>query len=182
MPQDLPSWVVAGEFSIQPESALRSDEREALATIRETVPGFDERLSELVAALERPPVPRTATTEQPTDETAAGPSTTELPGGSVIEWVGTGGRQPRGVLGLPQLTAADFGGQVPARITYLIVFEVDASGLVQPGSLILRQSSGYTGADLKVRQAVSRWAFDAAPGAPSVTAIATLHIARDEIR
>ena len=180
-PQDRPSWVVQGEFSAQPESSLQPAERETLRAMRDTVPGFSERLTDLVAALQRPPTAGTQPSDRRATESVAGPSTTSLPGSSQIDWIGAGSRQPR-ELALPQLTASDFGGNVPARISYLIVFEVNADGLVVPGSLILRQTSGYTLADQKVRRAISGWRFDPAPGAPQVTAIATLHIGRDEIR
>ena len=186
---DLPSWVVEGEFSLQPESSLDRGEQEALDDMRETVPGFADRLAELVEALENPGV--IGSDDEATDgagpadgRTEEGPgtpsATTELPGGA-IEWVGSGSRQPAGELTEPELTASDFGGTVPARVSYLVVFEVDEDGLVVPGSLILRQSSGYTLADQKVRRAISTWRFDPAPGTSPVTAIATLHIARDEI-
>jgi outer membrane biosynthesis protein TonB len=184
--QDLPSWVVEGEFSVQPESSLERDAQRALEQKRETVPGFAERLAELQRSLENPPSATTGSGSEPSDSTDPNATpraaSTSLPGGGSIEWVGSGSRRPVGRLSLPGLSAADFGGQVPARVSYLIVFEVNAEGLVVPGSLILRQSSGYTLADQKVRAAVSTWRFDPAPGAPSVTAIATLHISRDEIR
>ena len=184
--QDLPSWVVEGEFSVQPESSLERDARQALDEKRETVPGFAERLAELERSLENPPSATSGAGQESVtgDRPDASPSaaTTALPGGGSIEWVGSGSRRPVGALALPRLTAADFGGAVPARVSYLIVFEVNAEGLVVPGSLILRQSSGYTLADPKVRATVSTWRFDPAPGAPRVTAIATLHISRDEIR
>jgi outer membrane biosynthesis protein TonB len=185
--QELPSWVIEGEFSMQPESTLDEDAQETLETKRETVPGFSERLSELMSALDDPSQPGQAGTQAAADEAdsrpgATGPATTSLPGGSTIEWVGGGSRRPVGELALPNLSATDFGGQVPARVSYLIVFEVNEDGLVVPGSLILRQSSGYTLADQKVRRAVSTWRFDPAPGTPPVTAIATLHISRDRIR
>lgn len=192
---DLPSWVVEGEFSLQPESSLERGEQRALEQMRETVPGFADRLAELVEALENPPgaadfdgeggedAPGEADgSDGGVDDGPSTPSsTTEVPGGA-IEWVGSGSRRPVGELTRPDLTASDFGGTVPARVSYLIVFEVDEDGLVVPGSLILRQSSGYTLADQKVRRAVSTWRFDQAPGTRPVTAIATLHIARDEIR
>ncbi len=179
-----PSWLVEGEFSPQPESSLEEGEQRALAKKRESLPGFEQRMSELIRALENPPS-STAGSESGTatgGEEGPATATTALPGGSAIEWVGSGGRRPRGQLVLPTLTASDFGGQVPARISYLIVFEVNAAGQIVPGSLILRQSSGYTLADQKVRASISSWGFDPAPGAPPVTAIATLHITRDEIR
>lgn len=184
---ELPSWVTEGEFSVQPESSLEDDEQDALDEKRAAVPGFSDRLVDLMDALENPP----GTTDSGEDdgvETGSDegrdtdPATTDVPGGGAIEWLGSGSRRPVGELTRPALTASDFGGTVPARVSYLVVFEVDEDGLVVPGSLILRQSSGYTLADQKVRRAVSTWRFDPAPGTPPVTAIATLHIARDEIR
>lgn len=189
---ELPSWVTEGEFSVQPESSLQADEQDALDEKRAAVPGFSDRLADLMDALENPPG-TTDPGDDPgvADGSATGsdegrdidPATTDVPGGGAIEWLGSGSRRPVGELTRPALTASDFGGTVPARVSYLVVFEVDEDGLVVPGSLILRQSSGYTLADQKVRRAVSTWRFDpAAPGTPPVTAIATLHIARDEIR
>jgi len=188
-----PSWVVEGEFSRQPEDSLEQSEQQTLDEMRKTVPGFSDRLAELLEALENPGVigsddeatdgagpadgAETGRDEGPATDSA---TTTELPGGA-IEWVGSGSRQPVDELTEPKLTASDFGGTVPARVSYLVVFEVDENGLVVPGSLILRQSSGYTLADQKVRRAISTWRFDPAPGTSPVTAIATLHIARDEI-
>ena len=170
-----------GEFSLQPESALREEERRALAQMRDTVPGFADRLTDLVEALDRPLAPRPSGTGEGPPTAEPGPSTTPLPGGA-IEWVGTGGRRPLRPLEPPELTAADFGGQVPARISYLFAFKVNDQGLVIPGSLILRQSSGYTLADQKVRMAISSWMFDPSPGAEAVTAIGWFHIERAEIQ
>ncbi|MFW5883921.1 MAG: hypothetical protein ACOCVW_00440, partial [bacterium] len=191
---ELPSWVTEGEFSPQPESSLEDDEQERLDNMRETVPGFADGLAKLFEALDNPPGTADADgdgrdgTSGETDGTdgdgpPTDPATTDVPGGGAIEWVGSGSRRPIGELTRPELAASDFGGTVPARLSYLVVFEVDEDGHVVPGSLILRQSSGYTLADQKVRRAVSTWRFDpAAPGTSPVTAIATLHIARDEIR
>ncbi|MFW5684525.1 MAG: hypothetical protein ACOC1I_06715, partial [Spirochaetota bacterium] len=183
---ELPSWVVEGEFSLQPESSLDEEEQESLESKRDAVPGFTERLNELVRAIANPsqaPQPGgDAGTDDGSEAARPGSDPTAIPGGGSIEWVGSGTRRPVGQLVLPRLTASDFGGQVPARISFLVVFEVNEDGLVVPGSLILRQSSGYTLADQKVRRAVSSWRFDPAPGTRPVTAIATLHIARDQIR
>lgn len=178
---DLPSWVTEGEFSRQPEATLPADEQAALAEKRDTVPGFASRLAELVSALDNPPSAGPGSADAP-GSGPTGPSTTSLPGGSSIDWGEAGSRSPIGTLTLPLLTASDFGGRVPARVSYLIIFDVNAQGQVVPGSLILRQSSGYTLADQKVRAALSTWRFEPAPGTPPVTAIATLHISRDAVR
>ena len=99
-----------------------------------------------------------------------------------VQWVGGGTRRLIGAPALPQLTAADFGGAVPARVSYVVVLEISAEGFIVPGSLILRQSSGYTAADAKVRTAVSTWRFETAPGSSPAAAIATLHIERKDVR
>jgi hypothetical protein len=176
---ELPDWVVSGQV-VQPIDTLEASDQATLADKVATLPGFDERLDRLLDSLSNPAGPASvAGPEQTGNENV---SRQDLPGNNAIEWVGSG---PRGVvseLTLPRLTASDFGGTVPARVNYIIVFDVNDAGVVVPGSLILRQSSGYTQADQKVRRAVSSWRFDPAPGTPNVTAIATLQISRDEIR
>ncbi len=176
---DLPSWVVAGEVSRRPEESLAPQEQAVLDRKRETLEGFDARLNALGEALDNPRGPSSAPSPQETGTATA--TRSDLPGDGIIEWIGSGGRQAVST-DLPPLTGEDFGGQVPARVNYIIVFEVDSAGAVVPGSLILRQSSGYTLADQKIRSAVLRWRFEPAGNAPTVTAIASLQITRDEIR
>jgi outer membrane biosynthesis protein TonB len=176
---DLPGWVVAGEVSVRPEESLSAAEQQLLGQKRVTVPGFENRLAELVDALQNPAGPMSA----PTPAESGTPEVTHqgLPGDGIIEWFGDGERELTSFT-LPRLSASDFGGQVPAVVNYIIVFEVNSAGSVIPGSLILRQSSGYTLADQKVRQTVGTWLFEPADGSGIVTAIATLQIARDEIQ
>jgi TonB family protein len=176
---DLPDWVRAGEYSIQPEESLTPSEQATIEEKRETLPGFEERLDRFVSAVNAPEGPASAPSPEQTGNTNA--SRQQISGDSAIEWFGSG---PRTVTDYsePRLTAADFGGQVPARVNYIVIFDVDAAGRVVPGTLIVRQSSGYTQADQKVRQAILGWRFEPSPSAPTVTAIATLQITRDEIR
>ncbi|TVQ17703.1 MAG: hypothetical protein EA382_18520 [Spirochaetaceae bacterium] len=165
-------------MSVRPIDSLSATERRGLEERAAALPGFDARMRELEAALRSPVSP--ASQPAPSgDGTAV--SRQQLPGDAAIDWIGTGSRT---VLQspLPQIVAQDLGGQVPAWIDYIVVFDVDAAGTVVPGSLIFRQNSGYTAADQKVRQAIQRWQFEAAPGSPRVTAIATLRITRDRIR
>ena len=183
-PADVPDWVVAGEFSMQPLDTLSAADRSGLQARLESVPGF----ADAFAAYER------AITSGPTAGTTPGsptsgpgtpgtdPGVTALPGGGLIDWLGQGGRPLLPGYAMPALTAADFYGSVPARVSYLFSIDVNAEGFVVPGSLILRQSSGYTLADDKVRRAVSSWRFETVQGSGIVTGIATLHIERGTIR
>jgi len=176
--EELPDWVLNGQV-VQPIDTLAASDQETLAQKSATIPGFDDRLDRLIDSLSNPAGPASvAGPEQTGNENV---SRQELPGNSALEWVGAGPRAAIGELTLPQLNASDFRGEVPARVDYIVVFDVNDAGVVVPGSLILRQSSGYTQADQKVRRAVLSWRFDPAPGTPSVTAIATLQITRDEI-
>ena len=175
---DLPAWVVSGEVSVRPIDSLSASERRGLQERAATLPGFDATLRALEAAL-RSPVSPASQPGPGGDGTTV--SRQQLPGDAAIDWIGSGSRT---VLQspLPQIVAQDLGGQVPAWIDYIVVFDVDSAGTVVPGSLIFRQNSGYTAADQKVREAIQRWQFEQAPGSPRVTAIATLRITRDRIR
>jgi hypothetical protein len=119
----------------------------------------------------------------PGGDQAADPSSVQLPGGGgEIVLTGTGNRGLTNYLP-PTLEAVDFDDDIPAEATVRLGFRVDGNGLVVPGTLYTLRSSGYTAVDLKIREAVSRWTFDPAPeGTPSVTAIATLRINRDDVR
>jgi outer membrane biosynthesis protein TonB len=174
---ELPAWVAEG--TLQPLETLDTATRESLEAKNQEIPGFQERLDAIANSLAQgPPGPGTSTSGSETSTT----TTSGPPGVGPIEWVGGGTRTFLGTQAMPSLTSDDFGGLVPARITYIMVFDVNADGLVVPGSLIFRQSSGYTAADQKVRRAVSSWRFDPAPGSPPVTAICTLVFERDDIR
>lgn len=174
----LPAWVAEG--TIQPLSSLAPGDQEILAEKQETVPGFQDHLDQILQSLRSPAI--TADQSRPPVTGDQADSTeVSLPGDSRLEWVGGGSRRPVGALALPEFGADDLGGLVDARITYIIVFDVNWKGHVVPGSLILRQSSGYTAADQKVHRAVNTWHFEPAPpGSPPVTAICTLILERDD--
>ena len=175
----LPAWVAEG--TIQPLSSLAPGDQEILAEKQETVPGFQDRLDQILQSLRSSAI-RADQSRQPVTGDETDSTEVSLPGDSRLEWVGGGSRSPVGMLALPEISAADLGGLVPARITYIIVFDVNSDGLVVPGSLILRQNSGYTAADQKVRRAVSSWRFEPAPGSQPVIAICTLILERDDLR
>ena len=146
----------------QPAANVSSDavdgDPDNLAESESTLPGFQDRLDQVIESILSPP---------------------NDPGQSTMEWIGTRSRRPVGVLSLPTFASSDFGGLVPARVSYVVVFDVSADGLVVPGSIILRQSSGYTSADRKVVNAVASWRFEPVPGSRPVTAICTLVLERD---
>lgn len=173
---ELPAWVAEG--AIQPLTTLAPSDQEALVE-RERDVEFQRRLDAVIRSVDsdnRSVAGDTWVSEQtPTDAQETG-----LPGASDLEWVGGGTRRAVGTLALPDFDAEDFGGDVPARLALVVVFDVNADGLVVPGSLILRSGTGYTRADQKVRGALSRWRFEPAPGSRAVTAICTLIIERDE--
>lgn len=173
---DIPSWVDQGV--IQPIESLPVSERAALAEREESMAGFEERLDQILDTLNRPST--VARTELPASDTST-PDEVLPDNVEEIDWFGGGSRRPRDTLFLPDYSSEDFGSQGIARIEYVIVFDVDANGLVVPGSLILRQSSGYTRADELMRSAVSRWSFEPVPGAQVVTAICTIILERDDL-
>jgi hypothetical protein len=180
---ELPDWVVAGEFSLQPESSLDEESRETLEEMNATLPGFQEQLDLI---MERMVATASSTDTGPgADTSSTGPgsdgTTTILSGGGEL-WLGESGRHLMADASRPALVADDFGGRVPADIGYVIVFEVDDHGIVIPGSLIFRNSSGYTRADEKVRQTVLTWRFNQSLGSPRVAAIVRLNIERADVR
>ncbi len=184
---DAPEWVSSLDSTtpgaeVEAESTMNVSDREELRDRYQSVPGFEDRLREVIRGLEDPDA-RAA--ETPPRDSGDGetsvdrPGDTDLPG--EITWVGDG----RGLVHepvLPGLTAAHFGGRVPAQVTYIIVFDVDATGLVLPTSLLFRQSSGYTAADREVAAAVRQWQFEPARGAPMATAILTLRLQRGDLQ
>ena len=175
----LPAWVDEG--IIQPLGTLAPVDQEGLADKRATVAGFDALLDRVLQSLTSPSTTSNANAQPGTPGDGVSRENT-LPGDPRLEWVGGGTRRPIGTLAMPDLASGDFGGLVPARVSWVIVFDVDADGLVVPGSLILRNSSGYTSADQKVRRALASWQFELAPGSQPVTVICTLILERDDLR
>jgi len=174
----LPAWVAEG--TIQPLSSLALTDQRNLAEKENALEGFAELMEQITQSLISPQ--STLDQNQPGTEDGAQFSEVSLPGDSSLDWVGGGSRSAVGRLALPQIDSEDLGGLVPPRLTYVIVFDVNADGVVVPGSLILRNSSGYTAADQIVRRVVSSWHFEPAPGSQPVTAICTLILERDDLR
>lgn len=181
---DLPGWAAAGEILERPATespASQAEQAELARQLSSQSQEFANTLRELQRALDQDPSAAVPRPSAPGDESSDDPTPTgEASGSEFIQWFG--GERAALSAEPPDLTAADFGGQVPAVVNYVVVFEVDASGRVVPGSLILTRSSGYTAADQKVRRAVQGWRFQSATGSPNVTAIATLQILRGEIQ
>ncbi len=175
---ELPVWVAEG--TIQPLSSLEPADRENLAEKEDTVEGFAELMDLITQSLIAPQT--TVDRSRPFTEEGEESSEVSLPGDSSLNWVGGGSRRAVGELALPDIGSDDLRGLVPRRLTYIIVFDVNSNGVVVPASLILRQSSGYTAADQKVRNAVTRWHFEPAPGSQPVTAIFTFVLERDDLR
>jgi TonB family protein len=71
---------------------------------------------------------------------------------------------------------------VPARLEFVVVFDVDPQGVVVPGSVILQKSSGHTAVDRKVRSAILNWKFLPKPQAETETGVFTLVVERSDIR
>ncbi|MCK4513798.1 MAG: hypothetical protein KAU31_01000 [Spirochaetaceae bacterium] len=176
---ELPAWVAEGG-TIQPLTSLAVGDQERLAEKEDTLEGFAELMELITQSLVSPQA--TVDRSQPVTEVGEESSEVSLPGDSSLDWVGGGSRGAVGELALPEIGSADLGGLVPARVVYIIVFDVYSAGRVVPGSLILRQNSGYTAADQKVRRAVSSWRFEPAPGSQPVIAICTLILERDNLR
>jgi hypothetical protein len=109
--------------------------------------------------------------------------TSETPGNrrdAAIQWSSTTGG--RGVPGrLPDLTPADFGGRVPGETTFVVVFEVDRTGTVVPGSIIFQQQSIHPRANEKLRSAIRQWTFAEKPQAQRETAIFSLTVQRGDV-
>lgn len=183
--QEPPSFMT-DEFALQPAQAMPEADQDRFQERQRTDPGFAQRFDALIAALAAAAEEGRSTTGESGpggDEsvrTPGTPSQTTLPGGEDVFWSGAG----RGLVSeqfMPDLTAADFGGAVPAQISFEFSFDVDANGNILPGSLIVLKSTGYTAVDQKLRQAISRWRFERAPAASLVTAVSQLTIARDGI-
>ncbi len=115
------------------------------------------------------------------DGASEGPATAS-PGSGVGDRRITWQRGERGSAGrLPDLTAADFGGRVPAETLFVVIFEVDEGGRVVPGSIILQRRSVHTAANEKIRRAIASWRFQAKPGAQAESAVFTLVVRREDL-
>lgn len=180
---DAPEWaqaIASGEAAeIAEEEDLSADVREELDRRSQFDQEFEQKLDEIVNALRNPSerLPEDAEDGNSDGTTDGFDGSENVPGD--LDWVGSG-RRLVGQAVLPQLTADDFGGRVPASLTFVIVFDVNSAGNIAPNSLFFRQGSGYTAADLKVAGAIRQWRFEPASGAPNATAILTLRLQRGE--
>jgi hypothetical protein len=187
-----PDWATRPRDTVE-EAGISTEgvaegEVEDLAEKVATDPAFRRALQEVTNALEQRATPDgPGSTAAPGDGQAQpeAQAPADAPSGdSRFEWVGAGNRE---LLNTPAVsdgffTSADFGGSVPARTSFVVVFEVDSRGNVLPGSVIFQQGSGYVIAREKLRRRVREWTFEPAAGAEVATGIFTLVVRRDDIR
>ena len=196
---EVPEWVrrprrTVEEAGISTEEVAQ-DEVQELAEKVATDPEFERTLRDVVSALDaRPSSPaergsESSSTADAADEPDGESAQTrgedsEGPGDSRFEWVGTGDRELTNPPAVPEgfFSADDFGGTVPARATFVVVFDVDWRGNVLPGSVIFQQGSGYVVAKEKLRGRIRGWTFEPAEGADVATGIFTLAVRREDIR
>lgn len=182
-PTPVPDWVneVMNDSGISTEG-MESEEITQLATKIDRDPELEALMRQANAAVERGRVPQrdeSATASPASDSTE--PSTERLSDNAAIQWSGeSGGRGTGG--DLPVISESDFTGPIPPRITFVVVFDVDARGLVVPGTVVLQRKSGSTQVDRKVRSAVLDWKFLPKPGADVETGVFTLVVERRDIR
>jgi hypothetical protein len=191
---DLPDWAREPRATVEDAGisteGVSEDEVEGLAEKVATDPEFRRSLRDVTAALDRRTTDGTATDRAPQDGPETGtqeePTTEDrAPGDSRFEWVGAGNRELTNPPAVPQdfFSSADFGGSVPAEASFVVVFEVDQSGNVVPGSIIFQQGSGFLRAKEKLRARIREWSFQpTAPSAAIATGIFTLVVQREDIR
>ncbi len=177
---DFPDWAgqVMADAGI-PTAQMDSGEVIDLAKRVQSDPAFRDRLRGALAAIDAAPAQLpTGPGTRPTDGTVSDAPATDLSDGS-LQWSGADGRG--GVPSKPQLTAAMFGGTVPARIEFVVTFDVDGRGQVVPGSIAFAHRSGYTRVNEEVRRTVAGWTFQPKPGTPVESAVFTLIVYREDV-
>ncbi|MFW5729434.1 MAG: hypothetical protein ACOCYG_07195 [Spirochaetota bacterium] len=205
--RELPVWVqdIMDGTDISTTDMSREEATRLAEKIR-TDPALQRQLESVVSAVEaartdreRSPESTPSTDEDHEDRTPSeaapgadtpGPETPgdaqrqEGPEGSQLRFLGDGTGALRPVDPFPQdlLSAGDFPGVVPAELTFVIVFEIDPSGIVVPGSVIFQQKSSYTVVNEKIRRAVLNWGFTPHGGDEPVTAIFTPIVRREDVR
>ncbi|MFP4010508.1 MAG: hypothetical protein ACLFUM_02320, partial [Spirochaetaceae bacterium] len=197
--EDIPDWAreprrTVEDAGISTEEVAEEDV-EDLAERVATDPGFRRTLQDVTAALERSDRGAEDEASEDDGDPEAGGGDTDAPPDSAesaepasddteFEWVGTGARELTNPPPVPEgfFNAADFGGSVPARATFVVVFEVDERGNVRPGSVLFQQGASYVEATEKLRSRIRGWTFEAAEGAPPATGIFTLTVRREEVR
>lgn len=178
---ELPAWAgqVMAESGI---STAAMDQAQVVSVARrvDSDPRFRSQLQAAIAAVQSAPASRPGTAGS-TGGSAPG-STTSTPGteagDGMIRWASDA---RGGVPAVPRITSDMFGGTVPARIEFVVLFDVDSSGRVVPGSLVFQTRSGYTRVNEEVRRTVSGWTFQQKPGAPVESAIFTLIVFREDV-
>lgn len=183
-PQDLPDWVTAvmDDSGISTEG-METQEIEELATKIERDPELEALMRRANQAIEQGRVPQAETSgsDSPRRSESASPATETIAENASIQWSGPeGGRGTGG--DLPSITASDFQGPIPPRITFVVAFDVNSQGVVIPGSVLVQRRSGYTQVDRKVRSAILGWKFFPKPGADRETGVFTLVVERQDIR
>jgi hypothetical protein len=193
---ELPEWArrpreTVEEAGFSTEDVSEEDVEE-LAEKVATDPEFERTLRDVISALDRRATDaqdaRPGADGEPGAETTGRPErdadTEGTPGDSRFEWVGTGDRRLSNPPAVPEgfFSARDFGGTVPARATFVVVFEVDWRGNVVPGSVIFQQGSEYVVAKERLRGRARGWTFEPAEGADGATGIFTLVVRREDIR
>ena len=179
---ELPAWAgqVMQDAGISTEQMDRAEVIQVAQRIQADS-AFRDRLQDVIAAVEA--APARAPARDPAAAPGSGPAAAEGPGtelgDGVIRWSDSDGRG--GIPRLPQITAALFDGPVPARLEFIVLFDVDSRGSVIPGSIVLQTRSGYTRVNEEVRRTVRGWTFDTKPGAPSESAIFTLIVYREDV-
>lgn len=186
----LPDWAgtVLSQAGVSTEQMSVSEATDVADRIRRN-PEFRRLLSEAIEGVNRSAADGRRSPEAGGQEPSPGPgsepgtadgtATDGAQGDPRLSWQGG----DRGAAGpLPELTAADFGNQVPAEVRFVVIFEVNDRGGVVPGSIIFQQRSLYTAANQKLRSAVASWRFDPKPGAPTESAVFTLVVRREDVR
>ncbi len=179
---ELPAWAgrAMQEAGISTEQMDRAEVIQVAQRIQADS-AFRSRLQEVIAAVEA--APARAAARDPAAAPGSGPAAAEGPGTDLgdgaIRWSDSDGRG--GIPRLPRITAALFDGPVPARLEFIVLFDVDNRGSVIPGSIVLQTRSRYTRVNEEVRRTVRGWTFDAKPGAPSESAIFTLIVYREDV-
>ncbi|TVQ39362.1 MAG: hypothetical protein EA384_06965, partial [Spirochaetaceae bacterium] len=176
---ELPEW--AGRAMEQAGISTAGMDRAAVMHVAQRVQAdsaFAGRLREVIAALESAPQ-HAPSRAQPGPGPTAGDRAGDDPGDGAIRWADTEGRG--GVPGLPRITAAMFDGSVPARLEFIVLFDVDHRGNVIPGSIVFQTRSGYTRVNEEVRRTIRGWTFEPKQGAPSESAIFTLIVYREDV-
>ncbi|NBF39260.1 MAG: hypothetical protein GVY14_02485 [Spirochaetes bacterium] len=191
---DLPDWATRPRETVEDAGisteGVSEDEMQDLAEKVATDPDFRRRLQDVTAALERRTSDGAATERAPRDGPDTGPEDEaspegRTPGDSRFEWVGTGNRQLLNPPAVPPdfFSSGDFGGQVPAEASFVVVFEVDQRGNIVPGSIIFQRGSGYLDAKEKLRGRIREWSFErTAPNEEDATGIFTLVVQREDIQ